>query len=755
MRRLRSGPLLALALAAGIAASPPAAAAPPAIRVAVIDFQGTGQVGEYASLGAGLQSMLTTDLASSRSITVVERTRLSDLQRELKLGRSAAADPATALRVGKLAGATHLVTGTFTLVGKELRLDARAIEVATGRVVLATDAHGERDAFFELEKKLAGAIVAGIGVTLNPKERASFARIHTADWEAFRRFGDGLRLFDDADYDRSLEALREATAKDQEFGLARTTLDTYEKLASEVRSRATVIEAETRAKSAQARRQLHADEQAIIDRLLAVAGRKGAAARASRAAALYLAVALLVRSADVSDEGLDLFARERLRDALVARYVREADGLFPALPIVPFQPMGERFGGPEPPRSPADVDRAVDAALALFATYGVNPIRDAKDLHGYKEEHLVSLFGRTFEETARCMHLDYRSAADLLDRFYAVGARFSPDGRWRRGALVARAERRRRLLDIDASTRLFKEAASLEADPGALRGLAREIDSNAGIARVLATPRAGGCLREWTLAAIEQSTDSVARRLADDAKLPDLCAADIVRWDRTKLGTLDLFDTLPIWIFQSDRRPSFTGPRPGPGRFTDLQYLGGKSRDRSWTLAILEGVPRAGAALRLELSYDLPPDTGCGRRLDCPAPGERPIVTLFFDASNVHVRAPRHDGARDDVPLEAVGLAIGAGIVKRVDLRALLASERGGTIGPSSIERAQQPLAAPATGTLPIIVRRQERRLVLEASGHELVFEAPPAQGGVGFLGFLIEGPGFVRIAKAQVLPAR
>ena len=63
-----------------------------------------------------------------------------------------------------------------------------------------------------------------IGVTLNPKERASFARIQTADWEAFRRFGDGLRLFDDADYDRSLEALRDATARDQEFGLARTTL---------------------------------------------------------------------------------------------------------------------------------------------------------------------------------------------------------------------------------------------------------------------------------------------------------------------------------------------------------------------------------------------------------------------------------------------------------------------------------------------------------------------------------------------------
>jgi hypothetical protein len=514
-----------------------------------------------------------------------------------------------------------------------------------------------------------------------------------------------------------------------------------------------VIEAETRAKSAQARRQLHVEEQAIIDRLLAVAGRKGPAARASRAAALYLAVALLIRAADVSDEGLDLFARQRLRDALVTRYVHEADGLFPSLPIVPFQPMGERFGGPEPPKSPAEVDRKVAAALARFATYGVNPVRDAKDLHGYKEEHLRSVFGSTFEETARAMHLDYRSAADLLDRFYAVGERFSPDGRWREGALVERAQRRRRLLDIDASTRLYKEAAAIETDPRALRALAREIEANAGIAGVLGAPRADPCLREWTLAAIDQSADSVVRRMADEAKRPDLCASDLVRWDRMKVSALELFDALPVWIFESSMRPLSTGPRPGPGRFTDIRYLGGKARNKSWTLAILEGVPRDGAALRLELDYDLPPDSGCGHHLDCPAPGERPTVTLFFDATNVHVRAPRHDGARDDVPMEAVGLAIGAGTVERVDLRVLLASERSGSTGPSSTAIAQQPLPAPAGGPLPITVRREARRLVIEASGRELAFDAPPAQGG--FLGFLIQGPGFVRIAKPQVQPLR
>ncbi len=731
-------------------------AAEPAIRVAVIDFQGAGAVDGYESLGAGLQSMLTTDLASAHSIAVVERTKLAQLRREMKLSRSAAADPKTALRVGKLASATHVVTGTFTLVGKELRLDARTIEIATGRVVLATDAKGERDAFFELEKKLANAIVAGIGVSLSPKERASMARIQTADFEAFRRFGDGLRLFDDADYDKSLEALREATARDQEFGLARTTLETYQKMADEIRGRADVIEAEKRVKSAQTRRQLRVEEQAVIDRLMAVAARKGAADRKPRAAALYCAIRILTDGMD--DEGLDRFARMRLRDALVTRYVREADGLFPEMPMVPFQPMGERWGGPDAPKSPAEVDRTVAAAIDRFARYGLNAAKDEKELRSAKEEHLDSIFSRTFKETAAAMHLDYRAATDLLDHFYAIGVRFSPVGRWRTRALEARAERRRWLLDVDASTKLFKEAATVETNPAALRRLAEEVESNAGIAEVLGSGRPDPCLREWVLSVLSQDTSSVRRRLEQDNKLTDLCTSDYVKIDRRRIGSGDRLGALPFWLWgPSNGRPAYGGPQKEPGRFEDLRFLG-KDRDlhgrQPWTTAIVEGVPHAGAALTLELQYDLPAGSPCRAGYDCPPPSQRPTVTVFFDAGNVEVRAPRHDGGvREDVPMEAIGVALGGDRARLVELRVLLDSERYQTTGPSATERAQSALPLPATGPVPITVRREDRRLVIQAAGREVAFDAPPATGG--FLGFIVEGSGFVRVGNVRVRPLK
>jgi TolB-like protein len=137
----------------------PTAQASPQIRLAVIDFQPSGEVGEYETLGAGLQSMLTTDLAAVATITVVERAQLAALQRELKLSRSALADPKTALRVGKLAGASHLLAGSFTLVANKMRLDARVIDVATAKVHFAAKIEGEKDAFFELEKNLAAQVM--------------------------------------------------------------------------------------------------------------------------------------------------------------------------------------------------------------------------------------------------------------------------------------------------------------------------------------------------------------------------------------------------------------------------------------------------------------------------------------------------------------------------------------------------------------------------------------------------------------------
>src|ERR1700742_676758 len=166
-------------------------------RVAVLEFTNASTDHNYDTLGAGLQSMLTTDLTAVPAIHLIERQRLHDIQAELKLGKSGQIDKATAARIGKLAGATHLLGGSFVIVGDKMRIDGRLFAVQSGDVLFADAIEGERDAFFELEKQLATKLVAAVGVHMQPRERAQLARIHTADFEAFRKYSAGIAAFDD------------------------------------------------------------------------------------------------------------------------------------------------------------------------------------------------------------------------------------------------------------------------------------------------------------------------------------------------------------------------------------------------------------------------------------------------------------------------------------------------------------------------------------------------------------------------------
>jgi TolB-like protein len=724
----------------------------PAIRVAVSDFQPGGATPEdQRSLGAGLQSMLTTDLAASSHITVVERARLADVRKELKLGHSAAADPATAAKLGRLAGASHLVTGTFTLVGNTLRLDARVIDVGTGRVALATDASGDKDTFFELEKKIAGAIISELGVTLTPKERASFARVQTADWQALRRFGDGLRLFEDADYDRALQALRDATERDREFKLAATTLESYERLVREIRSRAAVIEAEQDAKISLRGHDLREQEQAVVDALSAVAARKepGRPARLRRSVALYFVVKILD---DRNVEGVDRFARDRLLDAFVTRYVHEADGLFPDLPMVPFQPMGEIFGSPRAPEKPADIDKAIDATVDRFAHYGTRG--DADELRKYKEGHIQGVFAGHGEQAAHCMHLDARRTAELLDHFYDESVRFSPNGRWRADALVARARHRRTLLEIDESTRLFHAASQVETDPGSLRKIASQIDNNGKISSVLASRRSAPCLREWAGYLVASSGDWAGDHMMRESSTSDLCALDAVRFGRTRVPEQALFrEGTSAWTFQPHViRPLSAGPRADTDRLEELRYKAADGDRNPWALIILEGVPRRTAALSFDLNFEPAPDLveRCRAKSGCPSSGRRPTVAAVFEATDLLIRARRRrNEPLDDVPMRATVVAIGPDTAEKANGEVLLASERMGTEGPKPASGERQAFAVPTTTK--VTVRREERRIVIEAGGRRASFDAAPAHAG--FVGLMIQGPGIARISSPRVQP--
>jgi hypothetical protein len=64
-------------------------------------------------------------------------------------------DPATAAKLGKGLAATAVLTGSYLVLGENIRIDARMVKVETGEVMMAEQVAGTQDDFFTLQKVLA------------------------------------------------------------------------------------------------------------------------------------------------------------------------------------------------------------------------------------------------------------------------------------------------------------------------------------------------------------------------------------------------------------------------------------------------------------------------------------------------------------------------------------------------------------------------------------------------------------------------
>ena len=107
--------------------------------VAISYFDNTSGLEQYNPLSKGLADMLITDLSNVKSIQIVEREKLESLLKEIDLGEGKFIDPNTAQKLGKGLGADYILTGAFLSIDPMMRIDARIMEVATGKIIGAEE----------------------------------------------------------------------------------------------------------------------------------------------------------------------------------------------------------------------------------------------------------------------------------------------------------------------------------------------------------------------------------------------------------------------------------------------------------------------------------------------------------------------------------------------------------------------------------------------------------------------------------------
>lgn len=102
--------------------------------IAVVDF--TDLEGNTNELGRFVAEELAGDLINTNmGFDVVDRNHLKSILAENKLSLSGIVDPDSVRKLGKIAGADTLITGSLTPFGDSIRIACKAIDMTTAKVI--------------------------------------------------------------------------------------------------------------------------------------------------------------------------------------------------------------------------------------------------------------------------------------------------------------------------------------------------------------------------------------------------------------------------------------------------------------------------------------------------------------------------------------------------------------------------------------------------------------------------------------------
>jgi len=138
-------------------------------RVAVWDLENISVM--QGSMTAGMEEFLTGRVADTLGrqggFLLIEREKLLLALEELSLGSSQLVNDSSRLELGRILGVQLMVFGAYQIVGEQIRIDLRLVEVETG-LVLATSEKTTRSAnvagWLDGAEEAAGILLVSAGL---------------------------------------------------------------------------------------------------------------------------------------------------------------------------------------------------------------------------------------------------------------------------------------------------------------------------------------------------------------------------------------------------------------------------------------------------------------------------------------------------------------------------------------------------------------------------------------------------------------
>lgn len=229
-------------------------------RIAVARFDNRTGDASLDEFGAMVQDYLTTGLSRLPGLGAVLATPLAEPEGATKDRAAPAVDPARMLATQT--GADTVVAGSYYLTGDTLRVQARTMDIATGKVLDAIDVvSGPRSdpmaVADELRQRILGALSVRVGTTaVNISQRA----LRPPRYDAYLEFIAGRELFGQGDMPGAIRHLEHASALDPEFPLpAFFAITAYRNLGAYDKAMAIVERSEVRLDRLEAKNRIFLD----------------------------------------------------------------------------------------------------------------------------------------------------------------------------------------------------------------------------------------------------------------------------------------------------------------------------------------------------------------------------------------------------------------------------------------------------------------------------------------------------------------
>lgn len=109
------------------------------IKLAILELDFLDRSGRKDPMGRMIAEFLTTAAVDSGRFSIVERSLLEKVLKELELGQSGIIEEGKAREIGRMVGAAAILTGSVSRLGNTMRIDVRLIDVETGKILAAAN----------------------------------------------------------------------------------------------------------------------------------------------------------------------------------------------------------------------------------------------------------------------------------------------------------------------------------------------------------------------------------------------------------------------------------------------------------------------------------------------------------------------------------------------------------------------------------------------------------------------------------------